>query len=66
MAHCWRAVGLLRTDGVGEAVDRFVVGGVDGDELALQVGGEFGELDAGFGQRAADFVAVGVAFGRSA
>ncbi len=50
----------------GEGVEQRIVGGVDGDELALQVGGEFGDLHAHVGEHAFHLVAVSVAFRRLA
>src|SRR5579863_2343778 len=45
-----------------EAVERGVVGGVNSDELALQVSGEFGDGEAVLLRDTCDFVAVGLAF----
>ncbi|MNN13841.1 hypothetical protein D3C81_1268870 [compost metagenome] len=44
-----------------ESVEQAVVGGVDGDQLPLQVGGQFGDLQAMSGQHAGDVVAVRLA-----
>lgn len=45
----------------GEAVEQAVVGGMDGDQLSLQVGGQLGDLDTVSGQHAGHVVAVGLA-----
>lgn len=47
-----------------EPVEQAVVGGMDGDQLPLQVGGQLGDLQPLSGQHAADVVAVGLAAGR--
>ena len=47
----------------GEAVEGQIVGRMDRDELALEMGGKLRQLHAGFGQRSLDLVAVGLAFG---
>ncbi|MNN69593.1 hypothetical protein D3C81_1853970 [compost metagenome] len=47
-----------------EAVEQAVVGGMDGDQLPLQVGGQFGDLQAMSGQHAGDVVAVRLAVRR--
>ena len=54
--------GIVADFGSGEAVERGVVGGMDGDELALQVRREFGDGEAVLFRDAGDFVAVGFAF----
>ena len=41
-----------------EPVEGFVIGRMNGDELALQMGGEFGDLDAVFAGLAGEFVAI--------
>ena len=57
------AGGGFAADGVrGEAVEGGVVGGVDGDELALEVGGKLGHLEVERGECPLDFVAIGLAF----
>jgi hypothetical protein len=45
----------------GKAVERRVVGGVHGHQLALQVGRQLRHLEASLGQGALDLVAVGLA-----
>ncbi|MNS95797.1 hypothetical protein D3C72_1300690 [compost metagenome] len=47
-----------------ESVEQAVVGGMDGDQLPLQVGGQFGDLQAMSGQHAGDVVAVRLAVRR--
>jgi hypothetical protein len=42
-AHSCRAFGLPRTLGRRETVERLVIGGMYRDELALQMGGQFGD-----------------------
>ena len=49
--------------GRGEGGEQPVVGRVHRQELALQVGGEFGDLQPALGQPALDVVAVGLAVG---
>src|SRR5690606_35442519 len=46
-----------------EAIEQFVVCGMYSNELALQVGREFGDLKAIFSHRSADFVCVVLALG---
>ena len=46
--------------GRSETVELAVIGRVRGDELPLQMGGEFGDLDAGVGAHALDLVAIGL------
>jgi hypothetical protein len=43
----------------GKPVEGFVIGGVDGDELALKMGREFGHLDAVVACLACELVAIG-------
>src|SRR5881398_2538876 len=47
-----------------ESVKRGVVGGMDGDQLALQVGRQLRDLETTLGQDAAHLIAVRLAFGR--
>ena len=56
-------LGVAANLGRGEAVEAGVVGRVHCDELALQVGREFGDLEAVLRERALDLVAVGLALG---
>ena len=51
--------------GRGERVEAGVVGGMDRDQLALQMGRQLGQRDAGVRERALDLVAIGVALGRA-
>ncbi|MNN69592.1 hypothetical protein D3C81_1853960 [compost metagenome] len=44
-----------------ESVKQRVIGGMDGDQLPLQVGGQLGDLHAMSGQHAGDVVAVRLA-----
>jgi hypothetical protein len=44
--------------GGGKAVEGRVIGRMDGDKLALQVGGQFGDGDPAFGGHALDLVAI--------
>ncbi len=46
-----------------KAVEGFVIGWMHRDELALQMGGQFGERDAGLRQGALDLVAIRIAVG---
>jgi hypothetical protein len=47
-AHSCRAFGLPRTCGAAKPVEGLVIGRMHGDELALQMGGQLGDLDAVF------------------
>ena len=49
-----------------EPVELRVEGGMDRDQLALQVGRKLGDAEALVGPHALDFVTVGLAFGRLA
>jgi len=48
-----------------EPGEQIAVGGVDRDQLALDVGGQFGDDEAVPGEQALDFVAIGIALGRA-
>ena len=48
----------------GKAVECEVIRRVDGNKLALQMGGQLGQLQAGITQNALDLVTIGSAFGR--
>jgi hypothetical protein len=54
--------GIVADFGSGEAIECGVVGGMDGDELALKVSGKFGDGEAVLFGDAGDFIAVGFAF----
>ena len=44
----------------GEAVELRVIGGMDGDKLALQVGGKLGHLDPGRVRNPLELIAIGL------
>ena len=46
------------------AVEHQVVGGMNRDHLALEMGRQFGDRDADIGELALDLIAIGGAFGR--
>jgi hypothetical protein len=48
-AHFCRAFGLPCTDAGAKPSNCLVIGRMHGDELALQMGRQFGDLDAGVG-----------------
>ena len=48
----------------GKAVERLVIGRVNGDQLALKMGGKLGDLDAVLARNACEFVAIVLGFGR--
>src|SRR5260370_2742892 len=49
-----------------EGVERIVIGRIDGDELPLEMGGEFGDDDSMLGGGALQFIAIGPALRRLA
>ena len=59
------AFGRLAVEfGRGETVEQAVVGRVHRDQLAFEVGGEFGDLDAAVTHATGQLIAVGLALGR--
>ena len=50
--------------GRGEGVERIVEHGIDGDQLALEMGRELGDLNAVLGRLPFQLVAIGLARGR--
>ena len=56
--------GVVVYGGGREAVEEGVIGGVYGYQLPLQMGGQFGDLQAGILNDAFDLVGIGFAFGR--
>ena len=42
----------------GKTIEGFVIGRMNGDELALQMGGKLGDLDAVLARHAGEFVAI--------
>ena len=65
-AHSCRAFGLPATSGAANAVELEIIGGMDRDQLALQVSRELGQLQAVTLQHAEDLIAIVLALGGSA
>ncbi len=60
-AHFCRFFGSPRTSGAAKPSKAEIVDRIDRDELALQMRGKLGDLDAGVGADALDLVAIGLA-----
>ena len=55
--------GVIVHGGRGEAIEEGVVGWMHGNQLALEMGGQFGDLQACVLYDALDLVGIGLAFG---